>query len=197
MTSLSERHLTYARSTHDLLTGCMIEAVAYHGLEPPPQEAPFDLSQLGYGTKYPAIHSLDHGLVLTTDRGRFWITWDSTFYSYGLIVESIPDNWQPPGYSIIIDASHLPMWKPIIGSRVHAASIVWDEVIVSGLGTHTPTKRIYPQWLVIGSDTTRIFLGASEIIRDDETATGFMDNVLVTTDRDSAIAILHVPAEAV
>ena len=59
--------------------------------------------------------------------------------------------------------------------------------------TNSEESHVYPQWLRIRYSEGAVYLSASEILRDDLVATGFMDNILVTSEREMAIRILQFP----
>jgi hypothetical protein len=185
---LGEVHTSFARSIDDLLAGRTVLSVEYHGLDPDPEnEAGLTLAE--FETRYPEIDTLDYGLMLRTDQGHFHITWDSTFFSYGVIVTRLSDDDPKPSYGTTIEASHRPQSSPLIGKVILGADIIWDRVMY----TNSEESHVYPQWLRIRHSEGAVYLSASEILRDDLVATGFMDNILVTSDRDMAIRILQFP----
>lgn len=185
---LGEDHKLFAKSIDDLLTGRTILSVEYHGLDPNP-ERQRGQPLLDCATQYPEIDTLDYGLILRTDQGHFHITWDATFFQYGVIVTRLPNEDPTPSYGTAIDASHRPLWSPVIGKVILGADITWDRVTY----TNTHESYVYPQWLRIRLSQCAIFLSTSELMREDLIATGFMDNILVTTDRDMAVRILQFP----
>ncbi len=185
---LSEDHKSFAQSIGNLLTGRTILSVGYHGLDPNPEnEAGLTLQE--FETRYSEIDTLDYGLILRTDAGHFHITWDSTFFSYGVIATRLPDKDPNPSYGTTIDASHRPLWSPVIGKVIMGADITWDRVAY----TNTDESYVYPQWLRIRLSQGVVFLSTSELLSEDLIATGFMDNILVTTDREMAVRILQFP----
>jgi len=185
---LGEDHKSFARSIDDLLAGRTVVSVEYHGLDPNPEkEAGLTLSE--FETRYPEIDTLDYGLILRTDQGHFHITWDSTFYQYGVIVTQLPADDPKPSCGTTIDASHKSLWSPVIGKVIVGADILWDRVTY----TNTDESYVYPQWLRIRLTEGAIYLSTSELLREDLIATGFMDNILVTTDPGMAVGILLFP----
>lgn len=188
---LSEEHLAFAERIRGLLVGATLQSVGYQGLEFPSDGTLSDALAKDCETVYSEIDRLDHSLILRTDRGSLYVTWDGTFYPYGLNV--LTDD-PTTAYSATLEASTKPIWADLLGSPIDVVELEWDELTVTSLETSATKSYLIPIWMRFLVKNTWVFVGAADLLRDDRVATMFMDNLLVTTNTELAKDILHFPA---
>lgn len=193
--ALSGKHVAFADRIRTRLAGAILHGIGYQGLEVPTDETGSDALAKDCETIYPEIDRLDHALILHTDRGVFYVTWDGTFYPYGLNVLAENEH-EEPAYSATLNASGKAVWPRLLGAAIDSVELEWDELIVTSLEENPNTKSyIVPIWMRFLVNETWVFIGAADLLQNDKAATMFMDNLLVTANRELAERVLHFPPQ--
>ncbi|AWN22490.1 hypothetical protein DKM44_03930 [Deinococcus irradiatisoli] len=123
----------------------------------------------------PDYDSLDHGLDLVGDDVAYSITWDSTFWCYGLRVQSgtLVDFLFGGQFT---DVSAESRWSTLLGQRVIQTQLIWE--LVSDPSVEQPA--VYPQDLVLTFEAgDRVYISASQPQGPHEPFFGMTDHVVV------------------
>ena len=127
--------------------------------------------------------SADQGLDLLCDIGEFHVTWDNTFWSYGLKTA--------PGLlihhvtaAVYSDATTESRWTPFIGQIIQRANVEWEEIpLPKTLGSTESTVR-YPQAIEFVFDNDQHVLISAAIWRaETQSFFGMSDHVTVAFDK--------------
>lgn len=138
--------------------------------------------EIDYSNKKPLwnwnkdFDSLDYGLDLEFNDGTTCgIIWDSEFVQYGISI--IPNSLRNILNGFIVwDVSSEKNWETLIGQKIKAYKIFWDEVFQDS------KKFIFPQSIeIIFTNDCSIYISAYEI-REDGLEMGMMDNITVFFD---------------
>lgn len=124
----------------------------------------------------------EQGLDIVCGTRTFHVTWDNTFFSYGLRVQSgaLLDRLRA---ALVTDVSGENRWAPLVGQRITNASVYWGEVQDPQSGEVTQ----YPQDIVLTFETgAHVFLSAATYQEATKTLLGMSDNVVVIFDEQVA-----------
>jgi hypothetical protein len=130
-------------------------------------------------------HFIDYGVNLIDPSGKSaYITWDGTFYQYGLMPffdTANPELLAGQAHDVTTDQE----WLPFIGRTVVASDSYWSWITHSNLPT---SERIYyPQDIRVTFDNDlKLYLSAAQFLNDSQTLFGLSDNVLVVFRDDVA-----------
>ena len=151
-----------------------------------------------YKTKYSAIDSLDYSIYFKTDDGCIYITWDATFFSYGLIAEQINFTQAINDYEQRWDVSADGMWATVIGQRINNFNIGWERTW-EYFNTEKKRKyQLYPQTFEIGLESGEfIVISASELKNSETEYSSMMDNLLVTKDKKLLDVLVAIEKKAI
>lgn len=139
-----------------------------------------------YKTKYGDIDTLDHSIYFKTDQQTIYVFWDSTFICYGLQSKQLNLTEATNDYEQKWDVSDDAKWAVVIGQKIIAFNIIWEETWTSNLDGINKVYTTYPQAFEIKTEHGQtIILSASEFKRDEEVYP-LSDNVLVTTNVELA-----------
>lgn len=93
---------------------------------------------------YSDFDSVEQGLDLVGDDASYSITWDATFWSYGLRVRPVPlIHFLYAGQ--FSDVSEDSRWSGFLGQRITDARFVWEPVPSSV----AEVDAVYPQHVVL------------------------------------------------
>ena len=151
-------------------------------------EEAMELAEPGYTTHYPDIDTLDFTVYFKTDTQTIYVTWDHTFYPYGLAAKSLELNQWTGDREQRWDVSDDQKWQEIVGQKVIDFKIRWEELGMRMIGTKWSDYIIYPQVFEICTENgKRIIITASELDRNGgQQIWPLMDNLLVTTNVELA-----------
>lgn len=140
----------------------------------------------------PELDTADFGLDLVCDTGAFHITWDSTFWSYGLRVKcgTLLDHLRSALFTEVTEASR---WTTLIGQQITDVTVQWDDIPLPeyGYGTH------YPQEIILSFELgAHVLLSAATYQDESHTLFGMSDNVVVIFDEAVARRFGVGPTEA-
>ena len=175
-------------SSFNCLFGQKIIKIEYIGLN-------YEEYENKYFTKYENIHTMDFSIILYTDKNnKYEITWDNSFYSYGLGI-LINDFKNENKSSIKWDMTNDIFWEKYLNKNILGIYFLWETVT-----EWNNDKKIikntytYPQTCRLGFDGINgkddIFISVAEFLdENDNTVMGMMDNIIVTNDINKAIKI--------
>ncbi|EAY23960.1 hypothetical protein M23134_01643 [Microscilla marina ATCC 23134] len=126
-----------------------------------------------YTTRLANVHSLDYAVWLhTTQQDKIEITWDASFYPYGIGVKI---NQAPStNDSQKWDVSAHQLWKDCLHGTIQQVKLIWEQV----------SGNSYPQTLIITfANEQQILIGAAQFLNShDQKVFGMSDNLIVTND---------------
>ncbi|WP_299458549.1 hypothetical protein [uncultured Microscilla sp.] len=133
-----------------------------------------------YTTHIDQVHSLDYAVWLhTTQQDKIEITWDASFYPYGIGVKinQAPSTNDSQKWEV---SAH-QLWKGCLHDTIQQVNLIWEQV--SGI--------TYPQTLIITfANEQQILIGAAQFLNKyDQKVFGMSDNLIVTNDVARAKAI--------
>lgn len=131
---------------------------------------------------FPECDTAEQGLDINCGSKTFHVTWDNTFFSYGLRVQSgaLLDRLRT---ALVTEVSEDSRWAPLVGQRIVDASVYWHELQDGQSGEVIR----YPQDIVLTFEAgARVFLSAAKYETTTSTLFGMSDNVVVTFDEQVA-----------
>ena len=141
-------------------------------------------------TKFTNVHSVDFSIILYLDNCfSYEITWDSSFFQYGIGISLIRDDIYDDS-KIIWNVTKDNLWKRFIQKPIIGVSVLWETVTerkLTQIQSHT-----YPQTIRIAFDKMEdeIIIGVAEFLNQEEnTVMGMMDNLIATNDIKTAVDI--------
>ena len=141
-------------------------------------------------TKFTNVHSVDFSIILYLDNCfSYEITWDSSFFQYGIGISLIRDDIYDDS-KIIWNMTKDNLWKRFIQKPIIGISVLWETVTERKL-THIQSHT-YPQTIRIAFDKVEdeIIIGVAEFLNQEEnTVMGMMDNLIATNDIKTAVDI--------
>ncbi|MCC3159389.1 hypothetical protein LJ737_19260 [Hymenobacter sp. 15J16-1T3B] len=136
-----------------------------------------------YHTDFEELHSLDFSIAFMNEDKLIYITWDGTFYQYGLYPFVLAKTEYEAKREQCWDVTEEPMWQPCIGHSIANLEIVWEDIYDVGHTGHKLHIAICPYAFCLKlSNETQVFVSAAELRSDGIEAYGLADNLLVTTN---------------
>ncbi|WP_221090828.1 hypothetical protein [Deinococcus aquaedulcis] len=133
----------------------------------------------------PDFDSLKQGLDFIGDDASFFITWDASFWSYGLCVRSgaLVDFLSGGQFG---DVSATSRWSGLCGQRVRAARFIWEPIPLA------EDRAVYPQHLVLTFEAgNQVYVSAATPQGTRAPFFGMSDHVVVLFDQELARHYLH------
>ena len=165
------------------IIGKKIIKVEYFGLN-------YNNHEKNFLTKFTNVHSVDFSIILYLDNcSSYEITWDSSFFQYGIGISLIRDDIYDDS-KIIWNMTKDNLWKRFIQKLIIGISVLWETVTERKL-THIQSHT-YPQTIRIAFDKVEdeIIIGVAEFLNQEEsTVMGMMDNLIATNDIKTAVDI--------
>ena len=165
------------------IIGKRIIKVEYFGLN-------YNNHEKNFLTKFTNVHSVDFSIILYLDNCfSYEITWDSSFFQYGIGISLIRDDIYDDS-KIIWNMTKDNLWKRFIQKPIIGVSVLWETVTerkLTQIQSHT-----YPQTIRIAFDKMEdeIIIGVAEFLNQEEnTVMGMMDNLIATNDIKTAVDI--------
>jgi len=179
--NLSLEHIDFEKKFRHLI-GLTLSKVEYIEIDYSPE-----YPKPWYQTKFKEIDSIDFSIILYFEhQSHAEIYWDGQFFQYGI---GLQINKGPifSGYRKW-NVTENEMWKKFIGQSIKETKITWESVTTTEDRTGIQEHIVYPQDLKIEfSNNKDIFISAAAFMDEwDDTAYGFMDNLLVTDNETLA-----------
>ena len=187
--TLTDQHINYENNCRQIFLGQTIRGVIYGELK---YYADDDGNNTNpepyYKTKFPDIDTLDHSIYFKTGDKTIYVFWDNTFICYGLQTKQIDLTETTNDYEQKWVVSEDTKWVGVIGQKVVAFKILWEETWSSNLDGSNKVYTTYPQAFEIKTENNiTIIISAAEFNRDTENEIfPLMDNLLVTTNVEFA-----------
>lgn len=128
----------------------------------------------------PDFDSVRQGLDFIGDDASFFITWDASFWSYGLRVRpgALVDFLSEGHFE---DVSESSRWSGLRGQRVRAARLIWEPIPLAEEGA------VYPQHLVLTFEAgDQVYVSAATPQGAQAPFFGMSDHVVVLFNQELA-----------
>ncbi|MFC4639797.1 hypothetical protein [Deinococcus hohokamensis] len=128
----------------------------------------------------PDFDSVQQGLDFIGDDASYFITWDASFWNYGLRVRSgSMVNFLSAGQFEDVSASS--RWSGLRGQQVRAAQFMWEPIPLAEEGA------VYPQHLVLTFEAgDQVYLSAAMPQGVQAPLFGMSDHIVVLFDQELA-----------
>ena|SRR6218665_2684838 len=181
---LTDEHLIYQDNCRKMFVGETIRGIVYGEISYAFEESDDQVLEPSYFTKYTDIDTLDHSIYFETNNKTIHVSWDNTFFSYGLFSKEIDLKLTANNYEEKWDVSNEEKWITIIGQKIVDFQINWEEVSTSSIDGTNKKFYTYPQTFLLKTENgTTIIVSASEFKDQKQNEIyGMSDNLLVTTN---------------
>ena len=143
-----------------------------------------------YLTHIDNVHTMDLAILIYTENNVYEITWDSSFFQYGIGVEIHNNTGFKSESEIKWNVSNDTFWKNYLEKTIIGFRVMWDTINQMEIMTKKIEKvYTYPQTcrIFFKEIDDEIIVSVAEFYSDKEDKIiGFKDHLIVTNDVEIA-----------